>query len=65
MSSSIAGVGDSDASVCAVQAVHRQAGARVARVVDPDHVLRVAAHAVLGPEQRTGRTPAAINRSTA
>ena len=35
----------------AVEAGDRNAGARVALVVDADHVLRLAAHAVLGPEQ--------------
>src|SRR5262249_51991257 len=35
----------------AVQARHRDAGARVAPVLDADHVLRLAAHPVLRPEQ--------------
>ena len=35
----------------AVEAGDRNARARVAPVVDADHVLRLAAHAVLGPEQ--------------
>jgi hypothetical protein len=35
----------------AVEARHRNPGARVAAVGDADHVLRLAAHAVLGPEQ--------------
>jgi len=37
-----------------VQAGHRDAGARIAVIVDADHVLRLAAHAVLGSEQARG-----------
>ena len=58
--------GDSDSKLCAVEAGHRDAGAAVALAVDADHVLRLAAHAVLGPEQprRAGPRPRSADRRT-